>query len=325
MKLTRREVLQAGVRGGSLLASALFAGGSVIGEGKTSAASGRVPPPGAGDEGYIDAHVHVWTPDLRQYPLAQGYRKEQMQPSSFTPKELLAHARPCGVSRIVLIQMSYYGYDNTYMVDTMRKYPGVFGGVAVIDENRQPEREMRRLARSGVRGFRIYPGSKPVDRWLDGPGMAAMWKYGAKENLSMCHLVNPDALPSIDRMCRKFPDTPVVIDHFARIGIDGIIRDPEVEQLCRLASHRNTSVKISAFYALGKKQAPYLDLAPMIRRVLDAFGPERLMWATDCPFQVQKGHTYRDSIDLVLEGLDFLSEGDRQWLVRRTAERVFFA
>jgi len=63
----------------------------------------------------------------------------------------------------------------------------------------------------------------------------------------------------------------------------------------------------------------------MIRRVLDAFGPERLMWATDGPWQMMRGHEYQDSIDLIRARLDFLSDEDRRWLLRRTAERVFFA
>jgi hypothetical protein len=49
------------------------------------------------------------------------------------------------------------------------------------------------------------------------------------------------------------------------------------------------------------------------------------MWATDCPFQVQNGHTYRDSIELVRSRLGFLSSDDRAWLLRKTAERVFFS
>ena len=84
-------------------------------------------------------------------------------------------------------------------------------------------------------------------------------------------------------------------------------------------------MKVSAFYALGKKKAPYTDLGPMIRRLYEAFGPRRLMWASDCPYQVQGDHTYRDSIELVRSRLDFLSEDDREWLLRKTAERVFFA
>jgi predicted TIM-barrel fold metal-dependent hydrolase len=304
------------------LAGASLAGAAVR-EFAGNIPSAEAQPPG---EGWIDAHVHVWTPDTQQYPLSAGYTREQMNPPSFTPQELLSHAKPCGVTRIVLIQMSFYGFDNSYMLDTIRNHPGVFSGVAVIDETaRGALDEMRRLKKLGVRGFRIAPRNRPAETWLDGEAFAAMWKCGAEEGLAMCHLINPDSLPAVDRMCAKHPDTPVVIDHFARIGIDGQIRESELAALCKLARYRQTAVKVSAFYALGKKTPPYLDLAPMVRRLLDAFGPERLMWATDCPFQVQQSHTYSQSIELVRDRLDFLSEGDRQWLLKKTAERVFFA
>jgi predicted TIM-barrel fold metal-dependent hydrolase len=184
---------------------------------------------------------------------------------------------------------------------------------------------MRELAGRGVRGFRIHPGQQPVERWISSPGMKAMWKLGADVNLAMCALVNPEALPALDRMCGQHPDTPVVIDHFGRIGIDGTIRDADLANLVRLARHKRVKVKVSAYYALGKKTAPYTDLAPMIRRLLDVYGPQRLMWASDAPFQVQPPHNYRASIDLVREKLDFLTAEDREWLLRKTAEQTFFA
>jgi predicted TIM-barrel fold metal-dependent hydrolase len=91
-----------------------------------------------------------------------------------------------------------------------------------------------------------------------------------------------------------------------------------------LAKHKRVSVKISAYYALGKKQPPYDDLAPLIRRVLDAFGVERCMWASDSPYQVVPPHTYAASIALVRDRLSGLSAGDKQWLLTKTAERVYF-
>jgi predicted TIM-barrel fold metal-dependent hydrolase len=126
-------------------------------------------------------------------------------------------------------------------------------------------------------------------------------------------------------MCSKFPDTPVVIDHFARIGVDGKIRDEQVKQLCALAKFKNTYLKVSAFYALGKKQRPYTDLIPMIRRTYDAFGPKRLMWGSDSPYQLDGENTYEASIDLVRKGLKFLTDSDRQSLLRDTANKVFFS
>jgi predicted TIM-barrel fold metal-dependent hydrolase len=276
--------------------------------------------------GYIDAHVHVWTPDVKKYPLAPGYKPEDMKPRSFTPEELFAHARPCGVSRVVLIQMSFYKYDNSYMLDVMKAYPGVFSGVAIVDHSQADvAAKMRELAKQGVRGFRLAPFADDPAKYFAAQGIDEMWRVGAEDNLKMCLLINPNALPIVDKLCERFPDTPVVIDHFARIGADGKISDGDVVSLCRLAKHKNTHVKVSAFYALGKKSSPYVDLQPMIRLLVESYGAQRLMWASDCPFQVQEGHTYRDSIDLILKRSDFLKPEERTQILTKTAEKVFFA
>ena len=317
--VSRREALRRAT--GTLAGMALAPLGSTLQAFGQSEAPAITPSPAV-----IDAHSHVWTDDVARYPLAAGFSPADMRPVSFTPQQLLAHARPCGVGRVVLIQMSYYGTDNSYMLAAMREFAGVFSGVAVVDEHdTQLPATVRELKRQGVHGFRIHPAKQPVERWLSSPGMAALWKLGADENLAMCALVNPDALVPLDAMCRKFPETPLVIDHFARIGVAGTLDNRDIDKLCRLARHPRTYVKVSAFYALGKKQAPYTDLAPMIRQLLTAFGHERLMWATDCPYQVEEGHTYRDSIELIRSRLDFLSAEDRSWLLGKTAQRVFFS
>jgi predicted TIM-barrel fold metal-dependent hydrolase len=183
---------------------------------------------------------------------------------------------------------------------------------------------MEALAKQGVRGFRIYPALASGTNWLSGDGMQAMWKYGAEARLNLCPLIDTVELAGVSEMCDKFPDTPVVIDHFARLGIKGEIPESELKTLCAMSRHANVKVKASAFYALGKKKGPYLDLGPMIRRVLDAFGPDRVMWASDGPFQVVDGHNYRESVELIRDRLDFLSASDRDWLLRKTAAETFF-
>ncbi len=283
-----------------------------------------------GDEspGYIDAHVHVWTPDTDRYPLDEGRKKSDMKPASFTPEELFAHSRPEGVARIVRIQMSYYRFDNSYMLQAMQEHPGVFSGVAVIDETAADlHARMTDLKGRGVRGFRLYANAENTAQWANSDAMKTMWKIAADENLNMCLLSNPDALPTIHKICASFSNTPVVIDHFSRIGTTGSVEQADLDQLLALAEFENVRVKLSAFYALGEKAAPYTDLGPMIRQLRDAFGAERLMWATDCPYQVQNGHTYAASIDLIRNPakLGFLSENDREWILRKTAERVFFS
>ncbi len=283
--------------------------------------------PGARDMNFIDAHVHVWTPDTTRYPLAPGYRKEDMKPASFTPEELFKHSKPAGVTRINLIQMSFYGFDNSYMLDMIAQHPSVFVGTAVINPlGADPAREMDELAKKGVRAFRIYPKltSEPIERWLRPEGFQCMFAAGARNQQALSCLIGPDALPELDRMCGQYPDTPVIIDHLCRIGADGAIRDEDVARLCGMAKHKKVLVKVGAFYALGKKQPPYDDLAPLIKKVVAAFGPNRCMWESDCPFQVQGGQTYQASIDLVRRRLDFLSKDDMEWLLRKTAENFFF-
>jgi predicted TIM-barrel fold metal-dependent hydrolase len=275
---------------------------------------------------FIDAHVHVWTDDIQNYPMAPGRNPAGMSPTRFLPEEILRHARPSGVDRIVLIQMSCYDFDNSYMVSVIRRQPKVFRGVAIVDpRGKDPDVKMRELAGQGVRGFRISPGGgAPPASWLDGEGYEKMFRCGAKEHLAMCPLINPKALSGVARQCEKFPETPVIIDHLARIGAgDGTMNDSNIDALCALSCHRQVKVKVSAFYALGAKKPPHLDLAPLIRRVYEAFGPQRLMWASDCPYQVG-GETYEDSISLVRDRLDFLSSEDKEWILRRTAEKFFF-
>ncbi len=287
-----------------------------------SSSSSSAATPG----GFIDAHVHVWTPNVEKYPLGPGFTKEKMAPASFTPEELWAHARPNGVGRIVLIQMSFYKFDNSYMLETIAKTPDLFRGVAVIDESQSDLKgAMQKLAAQGVRGFRLYADRKNAESWIDSPAMRSLWTLGADLNLKMCLLSNPDALPAIARMCEKFPQTPVVIDHFSRIGMTGQIVQSDLDNLCRLSGHEQLWIKTSAFYALGAKQPPYADLAPMIQKLRDVYGASRLMWASDCPFQVEKGNTYEASIALIRDKLDFLTPEDKAWLLRKTAEKVFFA
>jgi len=276
---------------------------------------------------WIDAHSHIWTPETGKFPLRGKLTKDDLDPPSFTDDELMAVAAPHGVGRAVLIaHTGYYGFDNSYLIDAYKRHPERFRVVGMVDD-RQPEtgKRIKQLLSSGVTGFRIKPQSVTDQTWLKTPGMIDMWQTAAATGQSMCCLINPENLAEVDRMCGDHPDTNVVIDHFARVGIDGTLPEKHVASLCQLARHRNTYVKVSAYYALGKKQPPYDDLVPMIRRVYDSFGPARLMWASDCPYQLGGKNTYKASIDLIKTRIDFLSADDRQWLLRKTAEQVFFS
>ena len=174
----RRWLAEAGAACTALGAANLLTSDSAAAQDKPA----NQPKPAAQDkpaatvdaDGYIDAHVHVWTPDVKKYPLAPGYKPADMKPPSFTPEELFSHARPCGVSRIVLIQMSFYKYDNSYMLEAMKPYFGTFMQfvhVAKCDDN-------------DCWGSKAFYG-----QWeSDAPKYQSLRDFQSRNNLSLIHI-----------------------------------------------------------------------------------------------------------------------------------------
>jgi predicted TIM-barrel fold metal-dependent hydrolase len=287
------------------------------------------------DLGYVDSHSHLWSTDRTRYPLRPGASEANVVPKGFTPGEFFSHARPEGVNRVVLIGHTlHFGFDATYLTDLLKARPGEVAAQAYLDHtDPNVAARMAELKRQGVKALRLrllepwqsdFPDAHPIMR---------AYQFAASERLVICPLTNPDWLPQLDRLSARFPGTTVVIDHFARIGVDGFgqtppvpgtIKPEDVANLVNLARHPRVHVKLSAFYALGRRTPPYDDMLPLIKELLRAYGPERLMWGSDCPYQLASPHTYRASIALIRDRLDGVSEDDREWLLRKTAERVFF-
>ncbi len=314
---TRRDLLATGIR----VAGVGVAGG-LIGQlpGSQSTARGETKKMPT-----IDAHSHIWTRDIKKYPLAKGASLSDLAPPSFTTEELLATMAAENVDRCVLIAHNvFYGFDNRYMIDAAHAHPGKFRIVGMVDDALpHPDVQMKRLLTQGVTGFRIVPWRRG-EQWLSNTGMQAMWKCAAATRQAICCLINPENLPEVDQNCARYPDTPVVIDHFARIGIDGTFHEDDLKNLCNLARHKHTSVKISAYYALGQKKPPHLELLPVIKRLYESFGAERLMWASDSPYQLVGDNNYGASIALVRDQIDFVTAEERAWLLGGTADRVYF-
>src|SRR5262249_6697749 len=150
---------------------------------------------------------------------------------SFTAEELLKHARPSGVTAINLVQMTWYGLDHSYILDVIRKNPKTFVGTGIIPAFStaalpSPDATMVALSKGGIYAFRLVgrrnaPGAGV--EWMENPGYDKMFKAAAANNLALSFLINPDDLPEVDRMCTKYPDAPVIIDHMCRIGSSGKI------------------------------------------------------------------------------------------------------
>jgi predicted TIM-barrel fold metal-dependent hydrolase len=277
--------------------------------------------PGRLTRGHIDAHSHIWTTKINRFPLREGVTVEDLAPRSFTAEDLIKLGHTEGVTRHVLIShRRYHGFNNDYYTHAVAKHPGVFAVVGALDRAAGDIAERLRANRAlGITGYRIKPENNP--QWLESDTMKTMWRAGAEHRIAMCPLIRPEHITTLEPMCRQFPDTPVVIDHCARVDLG---QDDRLQQLCALAKHPKVHVKVSAFYAFGAKKPPYDEQESKVKALFEAFGPRRLMWASDCPYQLNDGNTYAASIAFVRDRLAFLNAQDKDWILRRTAEQVFF-
>ena len=94
-----------------------------------------------------------------------------------------------------------------------------------------------------------------------------------------------------------------------------------------MAKHNRVMVKLGPFQALGNGRPPYLDLLPLIRKVVDTFGPERCMWESDSGGPIVMQDPTKDyplSISLIQDQANFLSKSDKKQILSKTAEDFFF-
>jgi predicted TIM-barrel fold metal-dependent hydrolase len=223
----------------------------------------------------VDSHAHVFLHDL---PMIAGrrYTPQYDAPSSEYLRMLDQH----GVARGVLIQPSFLGTDNRYMIAALRKEPRRLRGVAVVEPT-ATEAELAELAAVGVVGLRLNLFG------LEMPSFAAAPWPGL-----LRQVVKLDWQIEVHREARDMPaivaplldaGVKVVIDHFGRpdpaLGVD----DPGFRYLLSVAGSRRVWVKLSGAYRLGANGRGDEIARVAVPLLRSAFGPERLLWGSDWP------------------------------------------
>ena len=269
------------------------------------------------DYSIIDPHVHVWKHDPA-YPFAEGARVPDRDAA---PETLLELMKANGVSRTVIIQVIHYRYDNSYLASVLKKYPGTFLGVCRVDplDPAAPEHLSRHTA-EGFRGVRLSPAGNATGDWFRGPLMPPLWKRCHELKVPMTVLAPIGRMPEVGALLEKTPDLTVVIDHMADCPVD---QPAELEKLIALKRYPNLFVKVSHCWSLSKQAYPWLDAQEHVKRLHQAFGPQRLMWATDWPIVEQSHATYAQALTLVRDDMKFLNDEDRRWMLNKTIERVW--
>jgi hypothetical protein len=122
---------------------------------------------------------------------------------------------------------------------------------------------------------------------------------------------------------QSFDKVQFIIDHVGmgveRAALPGQL-ESTIEQLLTYAKYPNVAVKWGHAPRLSREPFPYRDLLVQLRRVIDAFGVKRLMWASDFTVTTDS-HTYAESL-FCLRCSELLSEGDKEWVLGRSAREL---
>ena len=117
---------------------------------------------------------------------------------------------------------------------------------------------------------------------------------------------------------KKFPDVQVIIDHCG-VNISFASRPADTfegfEQVCKLAQYPNVALKWAHAPSLSSQPYPFNDLMPVLVKVVEAFGPERVMWASDHS-QNKKFYSWAESLYYIRDTTE-LSSLDKVWLLGR--------
>ncbi|HEV2187330.1 MAG TPA: ROK family protein [Stellaceae bacterium] len=228
--------------------------------------------------GACDCHVHVFAA-ASEFPFvaSRGYT-----PPPAGADELLKLQNALHLSRVVIVQPSVYGADNSCTLDGMRKLgPERARGVAVIDA-KTTEAALKAMHEAGIRGVRVnLETSGQSDPAVSRRNLAAAikrvaplgWHVQVYTRLSVVEAVYDDVLKS---------SVPIVFDHFGGAQASGGVAQPGFDKLLELVASGRAYVKISGHYRSSVKAPAFDDVAPLARALIAA-NPDRIVWGTDWP------------------------------------------
>jgi L-fuconolactonase len=122
---------------------------------------------------------------------------------------------------------------------------------------------------------------------------------------------------------RKYPGIQFIIDHVG-MGVERAALpnqlETTIETLLTYAQYPNVAVKWGHAPRLSSEPFPYSDLLAQLRRVIDSFGVNRIMWASDFTVTTDH-HSYGESL-FCIRCNDNISDSEKGWLLGKTVRSI---
>lgn len=234
----------------------------------------------------VDAHHHVWDLSVRDQDwIEEGSPLRR----DFTIEDLAPRARAAGVDRTVLVQTVTVAEETPEFLALAAAHELIAGVVGWTDLTRPDVTdELARLrALAGgryLKGVRHQVQGEPDPGWLLRPdvrrGLAAVAGAGLVYDL----VVLPHQLPACTGAAAALPELTFVLDHLGKPPVASGALEPWASDVRALAALPNTVCKLSGLLTEADLDHWTVDdLRPYADTVLDAFGPDRLMFGSDWP------------------------------------------
>jgi len=255
----------------------------------------------------IDAHLHVFTKASREFPREVSDRMPAERDESV--EKLMEHMAAYDIDQAVLVQIGGTTYEtHAYLLDCLKRYPDKFRGIGLIPADIDtPEDHMDRLVDgTGVIGFRLNSIGGPKDPFapIDIRTFDAypIWKHAAEKDYVLWVYLKARDAHLLAYMADAFPQVRTVVNHLGvcpgegKFWWDELGRPqceipgypPAYHTTHRLSKYENLSIHLSGHYAFSRNEYPYNEFAHWHQSLLGTFGSQRLMWATDFPWILEK-------------------------------------
>jgi len=297
--------------------------------------SGRVHAAPSAEPPIIDTHMHVWSNDPLRFPFAHPYLKAFTErPHEATVEMLLKDMDRHGCTHSVLVQVIYHGWDNTYIAECLKQSPKrlkAHGLIDPTDPNVADKMEfwMKEHGLHGMRFSAIYyqNGKHGGDSWISASETHRLWRKAEKLGAVFNFFIAPQQLPKLEKMVRTHPEVKIVIDHLSQIDLGGENPEPDFQLLLAMARYPNVWVKVSELSSVSKSGTyPFADAYPYVKRVYEAFGPDRLLFGTGYPGAVRTAYKrppLDKEIDLIRKEIPFFTPEDREKILGRNAAQLW--
>jgi 2-pyrone-4,6-dicarboxylate lactonase len=261
-----------------------------------------------------DAHFHVFEPGYPHVPDPLYTFPDG------TLRQYLRMAGVLGIERMVIVQPTFYGTDNSLLINALRKAGPQCRGVVRIEDATSDD-ELDRYHEAGVRAIRLDLFARAS--WPTGDIISYVRQMAARGRPRGWHVqfytpgtVVRDLLPFFS----DFEDT-FVIDHMGYMKeSDGLTR-ADFDRLVGILAGGYCYIKLSGPYRIAKDK-PLSSVAP-IGRALVAARPDRLIWGSDWPHLPDGQRDTGEVLNLLADWAP--DEADRHQILAEAPARLFYA